>query len=295
MLLSNVTLEDKLGHLFVVDIVFDKINEKTLLFNELYPPIFEKNKKIEAHQRSCAQIMCVLNMTSRGTMATLQQTAKIHATLKKKIFVPLYAEDLYFLTTKMGWTVTKIYEHYTFKQDTFKKDFVVMNQDARKAAETKVEKDSYKLLNNSNFGYDCRKNIDNCNLELLYDGVEEVKYIKKYTNIFTDHKLKEFFTGDVLREQIEKEIDEKINEYEVNDEFYCANEAEMQQLREEELEAIDGFLNKRKRTRLDLHHRHSDKKIDMIENEIEASEDLRKNKTLVELNTPEGRPLNILR
>ena len=295
MLLSNVTLEDKLGHLFVVDIVFDKINEKTLLFNELYPPIFEKNKQIEAHQRSCAQIMCVLNMTSRGTMATLQQTAKIHATLKKKIFVPLYAEDLYFLTTKMGWTVTKIYEHYTFKQDTFKKDFVVMNQDARKAAETKVEKDSYKLLNNSNFGYDCRKNIDNCNLELLYDGVEEVKYIKKYTNIFTDHKLKEFFTGDVLREQIEKEIDEKINEYEVNDEFYCANEAEMQQLREEELEAIDGFLNKRKRTRLDLHHRHSDKKIDTIENEIEASEDLRKNKRLVELNTPEGRPLNILR
>ena len=228
-------------------------------------------------------------------MATLQQTTKTLATLTKKIFVPLYAEDLYFLTTKMGWTVTKIYEHYTFKQDTFKKDFVVMNQDARKAAETKVEKDFYKLLNNSNLGYDCRKNNDNCNLELLYNGVEEVKYIKKYTNIFTDHKLKEIFTGDILREQIEKEIDEKINEYEVNDKFYCANEAEMQQLREEELEAIDGFLNKRKRTRLDLHHRHSDKKIDTIENEIEASEDLRKNKRLVELNTPEGRPLNILR
>ena len=240
-------------------------------------------------------MMCVLIMNSRGKMATLQQTTKTLATLTKKIFVPLYAEDLYFLTTKMGWTVTKIYEHYTFKQDTFKKDFVVMNQDARKAAETKVEKDFYKLLNNSNFGYDCRKNIDNCNLELLYDGVEEVKYIKKYTNIFTDHKLKEFFTGDVLREQIEKEIDEKINEYEVNDKFYCANEAEMQQLREEELEAIDGFLNKRKRTRLDLRHRHSGKKIETIENEIEASEDLWKNKMLLELNVPEGRPLNILR
>ena len=228
-------------------------------------------------------------------MATLQQTTKTLATLMKKIFVPLYAEDLYFLTTKMGWTVTKIYEHYTFKQDTFKKDFVVMNQDARKAAETKVEKDFYKLLNNSNLGYDCRKNNDNCNLELLYNGVEEVKYIKKYTNIFTDHKLKEIFTGDILREQIEKEIDEKINEYEVNDKFYCANEAEMQQLREEELEAIDGFLNKRKRTRLDLRHRHSGKKIETIENEIEASEDLWKNKMLLELNVPEGRPLNILR
>ena len=46
-----------LGHLFVVDIVFDKANEKTLLFNELYPSIFEKNKKIEPFERSCAQIV----------------------------------------------------------------------------------------------------------------------------------------------------------------------------------------------------------------------------------------------
>ena len=45
VLLENVKLEDELGHLFVVDIVFDNVNEKTLLFNELYPPIFEKHKK----------------------------------------------------------------------------------------------------------------------------------------------------------------------------------------------------------------------------------------------------------
>ena len=51
----------------------------------------------------------------------------------------------------------------------------------------------------------------------------------------------------------------------MNDEFYVANKAEMNQLREE-LEAIDGFLNKRKRTRLDLRHRHVGKKIDTIEN-----------------------------
>lgn len=37
-----MTLDDKLGHLFIVDISFKNINEKTLLFNELYPPIFEK-------------------------------------------------------------------------------------------------------------------------------------------------------------------------------------------------------------------------------------------------------------
>ena len=47
------------------------------------------------------------------------------STEKKRIFVNLCAEDLYFLTTRAWWKVTKIYEHYTFKQHTFKKDFVV--------------------------------------------------------------------------------------------------------------------------------------------------------------------------
>ena len=51
-ILSNVTLNDKLRHLFVVDIVFDKQDEKALLFNEFYPPIFEKDKKIEPFERS---------------------------------------------------------------------------------------------------------------------------------------------------------------------------------------------------------------------------------------------------
>ena len=53
-----------------------------------------------------------------------------------------------------------------------------MNQNARKIAKTKVEKDFYKLLNNSNFGNDCRNNIGNCKLELLFDGLDEISYIK---------------------------------------------------------------------------------------------------------------------
>ena len=44
-ILANVTLDDKTGHLFVADIVFDDINEKIILFNEIYPPIFEKKTK----------------------------------------------------------------------------------------------------------------------------------------------------------------------------------------------------------------------------------------------------------
>ena len=74
------------------------------------------------------------------TLYSLQFNPKTHSTLKEKIYIPLYAEDLYFLTTWAGWKVTKIYEHYTFKQDTFERDFVVMNQNARKTAKTKLKK-----------------------------------------------------------------------------------------------------------------------------------------------------------
>ena len=33
-----------------------------------------------------------------------------------------------------------------------------MNQKSRQEAKNSIEKDFYKLMNNSNFGYDCRNN-----------------------------------------------------------------------------------------------------------------------------------------
>ena len=77
-----------------------------------------------------------------------------------------------------------------------------MNQNARKTAKTKVEKDFYKLWNNSNFGNDCRNNIGNCKLDLLYDGLAEISYIKRFTNIFNYDRFSEFFSVDLRKEQI---------------------------------------------------------------------------------------------
>ena len=48
-LLKSITLEDKIRHVFTVDIEFSDMNPKMMLFNEIYPPIFEKNKKIPPH------------------------------------------------------------------------------------------------------------------------------------------------------------------------------------------------------------------------------------------------------
>ena len=269
----------------MVDIEFADINKKTLLFNEIYPPIFEKNKKIDSYERSCTQIMSrptIKHNKKKGdTLYSLPFNSKTHATLKEKIFLPLYAEDLYFLATRAGWKVTRIYEHYTLKQDTFKKDFVVMNQNARKTAKTKVEKDFYKLLINSNSGNDCRNNIGNWKLELMYNGLEEISYIKEYTNIFTDPKFSEFFSIDILRKQIEDEFNRKMKKYNRRDIFYNELKENLERKRDEDLETITAYENEKKRLR---QKHHNSKQINTLEDQMSESYDMRKNKMLLEFN-----------
>ena len=121
-LLASVALDDTIGHLFTIDIEFSDVNPKTLLFNEIYPPIFEKNKKISPYERSISQIMSrAQKKEGKDEIASLPFNSKTHATLNKKIFVSLHAEGLLFLTARAGWKVTKLYDHYyTFIQLRFK-------------------------------------------------------------------------------------------------------------------------------------------------------------------------------
>ena len=59
LLLEKVNFEDKIGHLFVVDFVFDSENatEKELAYNEIYQPIIEKPKIIDPCERSVYQLL----------------------------------------------------------------------------------------------------------------------------------------------------------------------------------------------------------------------------------------------
>ena len=119
-LLQNVSLEDKIGHFFTVNTEFTDVNPKTLLFNEIYPPIFEKKKKkVPPYRCSCSQILSRAEKIKNDELKRLPFNSKTHAVLGKHIFVSLYAEDLHFLITRAGWKVTKIYDHYSFKQDFF--------------------------------------------------------------------------------------------------------------------------------------------------------------------------------
>ena len=68
----------------------------------------------------------------------------------------MYLEHLCLVIKQARWHVTKIYLHFTFEKECFKKNFILMNQKSRQEAKNSIEKDFYKLINSSNFGYDCR-------------------------------------------------------------------------------------------------------------------------------------------
>ena len=105
-LLKSVTLEDKIGHIFTVDIEFSDINPKHCFLMRFIHPFLKKKKKIPPHLRSCSQIMSRAQKKNKKNkeeeISSLPFNSKTHATLNKKIFVNLYAEDLYFLTTQAG-------------------------------------------------------------------------------------------------------------------------------------------------------------------------------------------------
>ena len=50
-------------------------------------------------------------------------------------------------------------------------------QRKRQKVNTSIEKDFYKLMNNENFGYDCRDNANNAKFQPVIDKVNKIKKI----------------------------------------------------------------------------------------------------------------------
>ena len=86
----------------------------------------------------------------------------------------MYLEYLAFVIKRAGWKVTKLHAHLTFEQKRFKKKIILMNQKSRQESKNNTEKDFYKLMNNSNFGYDCQNNLDNCKFVLNFMSIRKL-------------------------------------------------------------------------------------------------------------------------
>ena len=116
LLLEKVSLDDSIGHLFIVDIEFDEQNatKRQYMYNEIFPPIIEKQKTLEANERSLFQLLELFDQRE-DKPKSYRCTAKSHATMFPKTCIPLYVEDLRFLIKRAGWVVTKLYSHFTFE------------------------------------------------------------------------------------------------------------------------------------------------------------------------------------
>ena len=127
---------------------------------------------------------------------------------KKKQFQPMHFEQLCFAINRAGWSVTDIYSHYTFEQECFKKNFILMNQRSRQNAKNSIEQDFYKLMNNSNFGYDCRNNLDNYQFVPIFDTLQEITYLKRYN--YFDSKVSSFVSSDLIRQEIKEKYNDSL-------------------------------------------------------------------------------------
>ena len=102
-----------------------------------------------------------------------------------------------------------------------KKDFVVSNQVARQNAKTPMEKNFNKLMNNANFGYDCRNSFENCYFTPVADEINEMAYIRKHQDVY-DPDIINYLSADHLQMQINEDFDNKLAKISIQDEYYEA-------------------------------------------------------------------------
>ena len=117
-----------------------------------------------------------------------------------------------------------------------------MNQKYGQTATSSVEKDFYKLLNNSNFGIDCTNNIDNCTLEPIYDDFSEISYIKNYTTIFNDDSLRDLFLPPLSKQERTQTYDTLNKE----DPTYKARKKYFERKKEEDIDPVNTFEKNKK-------------------------------------------------
>ena len=121
-----------------------------------------------------------------------------------------------------------------------------MNQKSRQEVKTNIEKDFYKVMNNSNFGYDCRNNLDNCKFVAIFDEIKEVTYLSRYFNYF-DQRISDFVTTDLIKQNIEERYNDKLIKLDKDERFYKIKLNSLNTDRLSDIEAAENVKKNRKK------------------------------------------------
>ena len=98
-------------------------------------------------------------------------------------------------------------------------------------------------MNNFNFSYDCRNNLDNCKFVSIFDELRKITYIKKYYNFF-DPKVSKFGTPDLIAQEIEKTYNNDIIKISTEDKFYKIKNSAADTEKAQALESLKEFDKK---------------------------------------------------
>lgn len=102
LLIEKMSPEDKIGHLFILNIDLKKAGKKELLFKEKYSLIFEKIKRLDPTERSVLKLLETMRQSDDSTLNAFKFNRKTHTTMSKKIFIPLCVEHIRFLIKRTG-------------------------------------------------------------------------------------------------------------------------------------------------------------------------------------------------
>ena len=94
-----------------------------------------------------------------------------------------------------------------------------MNQVSRQKAQTDVEKDFYKLMNNTDIGDDCRNNVDNSYFLPIYNEIDELLYTGRYQNV-CDESISDFVSSEIVEKKIEEEFPNRFGKLDQNNNYY---------------------------------------------------------------------------
>ena len=149
-------------------------------------------------------------------------------------FIPLYFEHLNFLFKRAGWQVTKIYSHYTFEQERFKEDLIILNKKSRQKAKIDIEKDFLKHLNNSISDMIVR--TIQITVSSNWSVMNEKKsYLNKYNSLF-DWSFPLFVNSKLIKDDVERNYNEKTFKVK-NDNFKVARINLLQVKKKREIES----------------------------------------------------------
>ena len=249
LLMEKVSLDDLIGHLFVVDIEFDheKATECQIMYNQIFLPLTDKQTVVLPNESFVFQLMELYFEDHNGMPKSYKTTSKCHSNLLPKRCVPIYLEELKFAIARCGWKVTKLYKYYYFEQERYKREFILTNQKFRQEAESKIESDFWKLLSNSNFGYDCRNNLGNCYFQPIRDEMNELSFIRRYYNNLFDKDISPFITSRILEDEITRKFNDERQKLTEDDPFFSVKMRSLENRSKSEQDAVDKFKQKEKK------------------------------------------------